>query len=163
MIPADLSGLCFLKWYYLPLPRILWELKDMTGELKTNQHHWRMLIVTFRCSHGSYDPQKLIPVPVVPVLPTRKVNKSPSCRTVPALCCGLGSADKHEGTLDFQSKCACPGLMAHTATTSRESAHTWWPGGEFTTSVLLLAREAAARAEKEAQRLPVAPKLDDLP
>lgn len=47
MLPANLSGLRFLKWYYLPLPRILWELKDMTRELKTNQHNLRMLTVAF--------------------------------------------------------------------------------------------------------------------
>lgn len=88
---------------------------------------------------------------VVPVLPTYKVNKSPSCRSVPAPCCGLGSADKQKGALDFQG---------------------WWltlppvgisPGSGFTTSVLLLAVEAAVREEKEAQQLPVPPKLCDLP
>lgn len=27
MLPADLSGLCFFEWYYLPLAEILRELK----------------------------------------------------------------------------------------------------------------------------------------
>lgn len=126
----------------------------MTRDLKTNQHNLRMLTVAFSRTDlhlpamAAVIPKNQSLSQVVPVLPTYKVNKSPSCRTLPALCCGLGTADKHEGALDFQSECACPGLMVHAATTSWESAHARCPGSGVTTSVLLSACEAAARSKK---------------
>lgn len=94
MIPADLSGLRFLKWYYLPLPRILQELKDMTRELKIN--HLRMLIVAFSITDlqlpamAAVIPKNCSLSQGVPVLHIYKVNKSPSCRTVPALSVAWG-------------------------------------------------------------------------
>lgn len=114
MLPADLSGLHFLKWYYLPLPRILRELKDMTRDLKTNQHNLRMLTVAFSRTDlhlpamAAVIPKNQSLSQVVPVLPTYKVNKSPSCRTLPALCCGLGTADKTWGSFRLPVRVCLP-------------------------------------------------------